>query len=128
MEEQKSQLSLTVSASCAFRAELCLPMCCAFPGASACPLVKAMSWCVSSEGFLFCPVVLCVLIALRVGPTHHSGAACLLLQPWAGEVIAFLSSCFLRITEKGVWVLRSGKFINDLTLFLKKKENTFIGV
>ena len=74
-------------------------------------------------------MVLCVLIALRVGPTHHSGAACLLLQPWAVEVIEFLSSCFLHIKEKEVLVVRSGKFINELTLKNKKqKTKTFIGV
>ena len=70
-------------------------------------------------------MVLCVLIALRVGPTHHSGAACLLLQPWAVEVIAFLSSCFLHIKEKEVLVVRSGKFINELTLKKKTKNKNF---
>ena len=78
-----------------------------------------------ARAFCSCPVVLCVLIALRVGPTHHSGAACLLLQPWAVEVIAFLSSCFLRIKEKGVLVLRSSKFINELTLKKKKTKNCY---
>lgn len=99
---------------------------CAFPGASACPLVKAVSWCVSGKGFLFLSGGSVCFDCPQSGPYPSLRCSLLASSALGSEVIEFLSSCFLHIKEKEVLVVRSGKFINELTLKKKNKKQKLL--